>query len=129
MGFLLCLSSLRNVVMPMKNKVPQLVGRIESGVLTRLLGVEKNEWLLVAPEGVGIQLSTLLRDRKDPHSANLKKMDQIGDWLLAQAPLCPDELPQPSGSTPGPSFGTLDPRKLEPSGDPIVQRESDRARS
>src|SRR5215470_4330240 len=46
-------------VLPVENKVAQLVRRVEPSTLARFSGVQKNERLTVPVQGVGVKLSVI----------------------------------------------------------------------
>lgn len=91
MGLAFDFFALGDFVVPVHYEVAKLVGSIEAAVLSRFLGVEENEGL-VQPQREGIDLSAFLGEREDPNTVRLEKVDHVRDRLLAETPLCANNL-------------------------------------
>ena len=72
MCLLLCLSSLRSVVAPVKDQMPKLMSGVHAPVLTGLHRVQEDKRRLSSPEREGIDLTGFLGQRKDPDSTRLE---------------------------------------------------------
>jgi len=72
--------------MTMKHQMPEFMSSIVAAMLGRLHRIEEDEWYLSPPEGVSIDFSVVLTERKHPNAVRFQKVNHILDVALTNAP-------------------------------------------